>query len=209
MVDYSSNAAIQRFRHYLQIKTCPPNAEKGKCVEFLLRLGKELQLQSQVLELAKDFPIVILSWLGQDSGAPSIVLSSHYDVVPVSEAFWECDPFAAVIRDNGDIVARGAQDMKCVGMAYLEAIRNLKESGFVPKQTVHCIFTPDEEVGSANGSELLVQSEEFKQLNAGIVLDEGVPVPHDCIQVFNCERVVWCKTHKGVICCFLLFRDQN
>jgi aminoacylase len=156
-----------------------------------------LDLQTKVLQLAEGFPIVILTWSGTDMSAPSIVLSSHYDVVPVSESFWECDPFAAVMRDNGDIVARGSQDMKCVGMAYLEAIRNLKETGFTPKQSIHCIFTPDEEVGSANGSELLVKSEEFRALNAGIVLDEGVPVPHDFIQVFNSERVAWCKCASG------------
>lgn len=149
-------------------------------------------MQAKVLELSKGFPIVILTWQGTDAEATSIILSSHYDVVPVSESYWECDPFSATIRDNGDIVARGAQDMKCVGMGYLEAIRVLKESGFTPKRSIHCIFTPDEEVGSANGSELLVKSDEFKALNPGIVLDEGVPVPHDCIQVFNSERVVWC-----------------
>ncbi len=193
MVDYSSNSAIQRFRQYLQIKTCPPNAKKSKCVNFLLEIARELYLQAKVLELAEGYPIVLLTWPGQEANVPSIILSSHYDVVPVSEEFWEWDPFSAKMRENGDIVARGAQDMKCVGMAYLEAIRSLKEATFTPKQSIHCIFTPDEEVGSANGSELLVKSDEFKALNAGIVLDEGVPVPHDCIQIFNSERVAWCR----------------
>ena len=67
---------------------------------------------------------------GSDPEAPSILLSSHYDVVPVSAEFWESDPFAAEMRPNGDIVARGAQDMKCVGMAYLEAsCSTSKQSG--------------------------------------------------------------------------------
>ena len=36
------------------------------------------------------------------------------------------DPFGAVMDEHGNIFARGSQDMKCVGMQYLEAIRLLK-----------------------------------------------------------------------------------
>lgn len=129
---------------------------------------------------------------GQDENLKSILLSSHYDVVPVSSEFWESDPFAAEMRPNGDIVARGAQDMKCVGMAYLEAIRRLKSK--VLKRTIHLVFTPDEEIGSANGAARFVQSDEFKKLNVGICLDEGVPSPTNKFYVFNSERSVTCKS---------------
>lgn len=187
------NAAIERFRQYLQIKTCHPNPEYHKCVEFLTEIAKELELAVQVHEFAAGFPVIIMSWQGSLPCQPSIILSSHYDVVPVSEEFWESDPFAAIMKPNGDIVARGAQDMKCVGMAYLEAIRRLKEANVVLEKSVHLIFTPDEEVGSEHGSALLIESEVFKKLNAGVVLDEGVPAPVPQVQVFNAERVCWCK----------------
>lgn len=135
---------------------------------------------------------------GQDGSLKSILLSSHYDVVPVSKEFWESDPFAAEMRPNGDIVARGAQDMKCVGMAYLEAIRRLKSNGL--KRTVHLVFTPDEEIGSANGAAKFVNSETFKKLNVGICLDEGVPSPTEKLYVFNAERSTACILKDNV--CF-------
>ena len=128
---------------------------------------------------------------GQDESLKSILLSSHYDVVPVSAEFWESDPFAAEMRPNGDIIARGAQDMKCVGMAYLEAIRRLKLNCL--KRTVHLVFTPDEEIGSANGAAKFVSSEDFKKLNVGICLDEGIPSPTDKFYVFSSERSATCK----------------
>ena len=128
---------------------------------------------------------------GQDESLKSILLSSHYDVVPVSAEFWESDPFAAEMRPNGDIIARGAQDMKCVGMAYLEAIRRLKLKGL--KRTVHLVFTPDEEIGSANGAAKFVSSEDFKKLNVGICLDEGIPSPTENFYVFSSERSATCK----------------
>ena len=64
------------------------------------------------------------------------------DVVPVFPECWESDPFAACKRPNGDIVARGSQDMKCVGMWYLEAIRRLKVAGTSLQRNVHVTFVP-------------------------------------------------------------------
>jgi acetylornithine deacetylase/succinyl-diaminopimelate desuccinylase-like protein len=70
------------------------------------------------------------------------MLNSHIDVVPVFPEHWDTDPFAAHKKPNGDIVARGAQDMKCVGMWYLEAIRRLKVTAMTPLRTIHVTFVP-------------------------------------------------------------------
>ncbi len=32
------------------------------------------------------------------------------------QEFWKYDPFEAVKEENGDIYARGTQDMKCIGI---------------------------------------------------------------------------------------------
>ena len=135
-------------------------------------------------------PVVFMTIQGSDPSLKSIVLSSHYDVVPVSEEFWESDPFSAEIRPNGDIVARGSQDMKCVGIAYLEAIRRIKtNSASRLKRTIHLIFTPDEEIGSSNGAAQMIKSTEFADLNIGACFDEGVPSPTNKFYVFSTERV--------------------
>lgn len=63
--------------------------------------------------------------------------------------------------------------MKCVGIQYLEAIRRLKASGFKPTRTVYLSFVPDEEIGGHDGAEKFAESDIFKALNVGIVLDEG------------------------------------
>lgn len=66
---------------------------------------------------------------------------------------------------DGNIFARGAQDMKSVGMQYLEAIRLLKSSGWTPRRTVHVAFVPDEETGGKAGMHALVESDLFPTLN--------------------------------------------
>lgn len=63
--------------------------------------------------------------------------------------------------------------MKCVGMQYLEAVRNLKGWGFQPKRNVYLVFAPDEEVGGHDGAEKFSLSKVFQELNVGVVLDEG------------------------------------
>jgi len=52
------------------------------------------------------------------------------------------EPFGADKDNNGNIFARGAQDMKCVGIQYLEAVRQLMSKGVQLRRTVHISFVP-------------------------------------------------------------------
>jgi len=55
---------------------------------------------------------------------------------------WTHEPFSAYKDKNGNIFARGAQDMKCVGIQYLEAVRRLKSKGVRLRRTIHISFMP-------------------------------------------------------------------
>ena len=66
--------------------------------------------------------MIVITWEGSDPALKSLILYSHIDVVPAEADNWIVDPFSAHKNENGDIIARGAQDMKCCGMQYLEAI---------------------------------------------------------------------------------------
>ena len=101
------------------------------------------------------------------------------------------DPFGAEMDAEGTIFGRGAQDMKCVGMAYLEAIRALKASGFVPRRTLAVSFVPDEEIGGLAGMGAFVQSAPFAALSVGLELDEGWASEGEHFPVFYAERTAW------------------
>lgn len=131
------------------------------------------------------------------------------------EASWTHSPFGADMDEEGRIFARGSQDMKCVGVQYLAAIRALKKEGISLKRTVHVMFVPgmtityriivetiltinlklnsDEETGGETGMAKFVHSDEFKALNAGFSLDEGIASPDEVFPVFYAERSTWCK----------------
>lgn len=113
------------------------------------------------------------------------------DVVPVFENMWTHPPFAANIDADGKIFARGSQDMKCVGTQYLAAIRALKKDGVTMKRTLVVMFVPDEEVGGKLGMRKFVDTEDFRKLNIGFSLDEGLAGPDDEYPVFYAERSIW------------------
>lgn len=160
--DWEANEEIKYFQEYLRIPSVHPDPNYGTfriyhwyiylislyflafiepCVAFLKRQAKQLDLPIQVhYPVNEHNPAVILTWQGKEPSLPAILLHSHMDVVPVFPENWTHPPFGAEIDDEGRIFARGTQDMKCVGMQYLGAIRALMRSGAKFKRTIQISF---------------------------------------------------------------------
>ncbi|KAL9691455.1 hypothetical protein QQ045_011879 [Rhodiola kirilowii] len=179
---------ISRFQNYLRINTAHPNPDYHAAAEFITAQAKSLSLESRTIEFVEGKPLALVKWPGKRSDLKSILLNSHTDVVPAEHQKWSLHPFEAEVDAEGRIFARGSQDMKCVGMQYLEAIRKLKRLGFEPVRDVYLSFVPDEEIGGHDGAEKLAHSDVFKKMNVGIVLDEGLASPDENYRVFYAER---------------------
>jgi len=182
---------VTLFREYIRIETVQPNPDNATCMEFLKKYAQRLDLPYQIIECVAGKPILIMTWTGTDPSLPSLMLNSHHDVVPVYPESWKYPPFSAYKEENGDIYGRGTQDMKCVGIQHLEAVRRLKSRGVQLKRSVHLTFVPDEEVGGHDGMGLFVHTDLFKKMNVGFSLDEGIAVPDDIIPVYYGERNVF------------------
>ncbi|XP_067932057.1 aminoacylase-1-like [Watersipora subatra] len=176
------------FRDYLKIKSVQPEPDYGSIVKFLEEYAKTCEFPCRVHEAVPGFPIVIMTIEGSNPSLPSILLNSHTDVVPVFPDQWKYDPFSATKDEEGNIYARGSQDMKCVGIQHLEAMRELTAEGVRLLRTVHISFVPDEEVGGKKGMKPWCQQEDFKSLNVGFAMDEGLANPGDEMRVFYSER---------------------
>uniref|UniRef100_A0A8C4TT90 N-acyl-aliphatic-L-amino acid amidohydrolase n=1 Tax=Falco tinnunculus TaxID=100819 RepID=A0A8C4TT90_FALTI len=187
----SEDPSVTLFREYLRIDTVHPKPDYDAAVQFLERVGTDLGLACQKVEVCQGRVVLILTWQGTKPHLRSILLNSHTDVVPVFEEHWTYPPFEAVKDLQGNIYARGAQDMKCVSIQYLEAIRRLKAEGKCFARTIHLTFVPDEEVGGHKGMEMFVQRPEFRALNVGFALDEGLASPSDTYSVFYGEKSPW------------------
>ncbi|XP_069824786.1 aminoacylase-1-like isoform X1 [Dendropsophus ebraccatus] len=187
----AENPSTTRFREYLRIQSVQPQPDYDGIVRFLLKMADEIGLEKRTLELSPGRPIVILTWRGTQPQLRSVILSSHTDVVPVFEEFWTYPPFAAHKDKDGNIYARGTQDMKSVTIQYLEAIRQLKSEGRQFLRNIHLTMVPDEEIGSHLGMGLFIDHPEYHALNPGITLDEGLASPTDEFSVFYGEKCVW------------------
>uniref|UniRef100_A0A8C7DMU2 N-acyl-aliphatic-L-amino acid amidohydrolase n=1 Tax=Oncorhynchus kisutch TaxID=8019 RepID=A0A8C7DMU2_ONCKI len=199
--------SVNLFREYLRLRTVHPEPDYDAALRFLDRIAEELGLPMKKIEVCPGRVVSIMTWQGTNPALKSILLNSHTDVVPVYQEHWKYDAFAAVKDAEGNIFARGTQDMKCVTIQYIQAIRRLKAEGRKCMRTIHLMFVPDEEVGGHKGMETFVKLPEFQKLNIGFALDEGLANPGEAFTVFYGERNPWCKYH--IINSFLDFREKE
>lgn len=185
--------SVALFREYLRLKTVHPEPHYDAALRFLDRIAEELDLPLKKIEVFPHRVVSIMTWEGTNPAFKSILLNSHTDVVPVYQEHWKYDAFMAVKDAEGNIYARGTQDMKSVTIQYIQAVRRLKAEGKKLTRTVHLMFVPDEEVGGHKGMETFVQHPEFQKLNIGFALDEGLANPGEAFTVFYGERNPWCE----------------
>jgi carboxypeptidase PM20D1 len=122
-------------------------------------------------------------WPGTDDNLKPILLTAHYDVVPVAKsglADWQQPPFSGTISD-GFIWGRGALDDKSAVVAIMEAIEGLAFSGFTPKRTIYLSFGHDEEIGGTEGAGGVAAYFRENNIQAEWSLDEGSMILKDVI----------------------------
>lgn len=116
----------------------------------LCSLGFETHLLS--FGEAPDGPVRNL-FARRGSGGPHLAFAGHTDVVPVGDAAaWSLDPFAAEIR-NGQLVGRGAADMKGAIAAFVAAVARVGE---LPG-SLSLVITGDEEGPATFGTVKLLE----------------------------------------------------
>ena len=193
------NLAIELFREYLRIRTVTEEVPDYVSVEtFLFRVARQIGLEFQKVEQltpdGRKWPIFILTLPGSTPSNGSLLLHGHFDVVPVRSENWSHDPFGAELVD-GRIYARGAQDMKCVSIAYLCALDRLLRAHHMSSayhtplfnRSVYVLFTSDEEIGSPTFSQFVL-SPFFRSLRPAFALDEGICSPSGQFIAYHSER---------------------
>ena len=195
--DEDAEAALSRFQEFIRFPTVsaisPDTGAYRECAAFLKNQLEGLGVLDQVfyLDEAPDHsPVVVAVWKGSQPDLDILLLNSHYDVVPADVSAWTVPPFDAV-RKDGKIYGRGTQDMKCVGMQYIEALRQIILNGYSPVRSIYLTFVPDEEIGGS-GMAAFLNSTVYKSLpGIALALDEGLASTTDTMDVFYGERLPW------------------
>ena len=121
----------------------PALLEAYEAVVALFRNAGVDRLSS--LELPDTAPVIV-GEIAAPEGAPTVLLYSHYDVVPIGdESKWESPPFEATERD-GAIYGRGTADTKSNILMHVGALRAWEGK---PPVGIKVVIEGMEEVGSA------------------------------------------------------------
>lgn len=150
-----SEKAIQSFCQFLTFETVSNTAvDSGAykaCAAWLFSQLETIPVLTswQLPESPEGSPVVVACWKGKDESLPILLLNGHYDVVPAEASDWSVAPFEG-IRKDGRIYGRGTQDMKCVCMQYIEAIRKIHAvyPEWQPERSIYLTFVPDEGTSS-------------------------------------------------------------
>jgi len=111
-----------------------------------------------------------------NQAAPSLMLLSHTDVVPVEDdSKWDHPPFSGEIVD-GTVWGRGSDDCKSLTCTGSMAMFLLKRAGVSLKGNLRLLAAADEESGGAYGSQWLAANHPDK-IRADWAVNEGGGMP--------------------------------
>lgn len=137
-----------------------------KCAEhwadLLLSTGAD---RAEVMSTAGNPVVFATKTVAPD--APTVLIYSHYDVMPVEPLeLWDSKPFEPEIRD-GYILGRGADDDKGQGMIQVKGFETALRTGIL-QCNVKFLFEGEEEIGSGS---LEAFCQEYKELlKADVIL---------------------------------------
>ena len=162
--------AIENLSRSIQFKTIShPDYEKFDYEEFQRFLS---WLETEYFQVFKNLEkkylgkTLLLKWQGEATDLNPILLTGHYDVVPVradADSVWQESPFSGKI-DADYVWGRGALDDKSGVIAILEAVDYLLTKDFTPNRTIYLSFGHDEEIGGRRGAGKVAQ----------FLIDQGV-----------------------------------
>lgn len=107
-----------------------------------------------------------------EPGQPTILLYSHYDVVPAGDLEkWTSDPFTLTEHD-GRWYARGAADCKGNLVMHLAALRAVEDLGGTPLG-LRVVIEGSEEMGGEGLEDLIAKRPELFQADVIFIADSG------------------------------------
>lgn len=121
----------------------PPGNEKA-IAEFAGKILADNGFQTEYY-LFSEGRLHLVAEQGLSASKPPLVLSGHFDTVPLGNKKWSVDPFGGTVKD-GKIYGRGSTDMKGgVAAMILASILAFEKSP--PEAGLRLIFSSAEELG--------------------------------------------------------------
>src|SRR6195952_1191117 len=158
---------VELSRELIAFNTINPPGQELRCIEYLENILRAAGLDTLVHTFAPGRANLIAKIGGSDAGPP-LCFTGHVDTVPLGNAKWSVDPFAAEIID-GKMYGRGSSDMKCGVAAFVAAVGGMAEE---LRDTNGCVLviTANEEIG-CEGAVHLARSGKLGRAGAIVVAE--------------------------------------
>ena len=106
----------------------PESGQEVRSTDVLTTYLEGAGLDLEVYEPTPGRRSLVARIEGSDPSAPAMCLMGHTDVVPVSPAGWQRDPFGGELVD-GEVWGRGAIDMLNLTASMAVATKHLADAG--------------------------------------------------------------------------------
>ncbi len=166
----SASDPVLLLQELIRIQTVNPPGNETSLTRPLADLFRANGLDVELVGPRADRKSLLVKIPGRTSGKPWLALA-HIDTVHAEAEAWRHPPFAGLITD-GNVWGRGALDDKGMAAALAVALIRLHKAGTPPRVPIIALFAADEEAGSREGIEwLLQQRPELYEVEG--VLNEG------------------------------------
>jgi acetylornithine deacetylase/succinyl-diaminopimelate desuccinylase-like protein len=186
-------SAVELLSRLIRFDTVNPPGREQAAQEMLAAALGAAGFQCELLAAEPGRPNLVARLAGRAAG-PTLCLLGHVDVVPFRAEDWSFEPLSGEVRD-GEVLGRGAQDMKSQVAAEVAAAVALAESGWRPERgELKLIVTADEEMGAAAGARWLCE-EHAELVACDWVLNEGAGL---AVELGDRRLFSLCIGEKGV-----------
>ncbi|MDX6582679.1 MAG: hypothetical protein QOI10_1863 [Solirubrobacterales bacterium] len=163
--------AVELLSELIRADTVNPPGNEDRVQEPLAEKLRDAGFEVTLLAAEPGRPNLVADLEGQSAGQ-TLCLLGHVDTVPADPDEWSFSPWSGDVVD-GEVLGRGAQDMKGQVAAEVAAALELADSGWRPATgSLKLVITADEEMGAAAGAEWLCE-EHPEAVRSDLVVNEG------------------------------------
>ena len=164
--------SLKWMQEYLRIDTSNPPGNEARAVAWFKKIFDEEGIENQTFEYQPGRGNIWARIPASVQPAKrAFIMLNHMDVVTADASHWKVPPFSGEIV-NGAMYGRGAQDMKCEGLAQLVVMVMLKREKVALDRDVIFLATSDEEVDDT-GTDWMIEKHRELLENAEFLITEG------------------------------------
>ena len=171
-MQHYAGLAVDWMRQYLQIDTTNPPGNEMRAAQWFKKILDREGIENRLFEYQPGRGNI---WARVPATAGDkqrpLILLSHEDVVTADASHWRVPPFSGAVVDS-QMYGRGAQDMKCEGLAQLVALVMLKREKVPLDRDVILLATADEEADDTGTDWMIAHHPELLE-NAEFEITEG------------------------------------